>query len=246
MNPYRLLEKGKYKKALQIYRYLLDKYPNDECLLDGYPFACLCNGLYEEALQGFRYSNALAKKKPFGEKQPYLLDIGVMQWLLGQREEAIQTFRAGVDGILDGTIEFADLAGGALQGMFLWFAGICGPDAEARAHAIYFMEELAKKDKIEYWPGPLTQYAIGSISKETLLRNAFGCRSLLIANLRSNVDVYVAFNLARIKFYTGIKCKDGGDDNGFRYWLRECLRYKRPNPMYEWYLAKTELERLSH
>ena len=145
---------------------MLKKNPHDECLLDGYPFACLCNGLYEEALEGFCYSNALAKKKPVGEKQLYLMHIGVAQWTLGQREEAIQTFRAGVDGILDGTIEFADLAGGARQGLLLWFAGVCAPDAGARSHAVEFMQGLASKSKIQYWPGPLAEHAIDAISKE--------------------------------------------------------------------------------
>ena len=246
MDPYRLIRRGKYEKALKIYKCLLAKHPHDECLLAGYPFACLCNGLYEEALEGFRYSNALAKKKPVGEKQPYLMHIGVAQWLLGQREEAIQTFRAGVDGILDGTIEFADLAGGARQGLLLWFAGVCAPDASARSHAVEFMQGLAGKSKIQYWPGPLAEYAIDAISKEIMLRKVFGTRFLWWISVKAMIDECVAFDLATVKFYIAIKCKDEGDEEGCRFWLRECYNFRRFNPMLEWYLAKTELERLSH
>ena len=82
MYPYRLLEKGKYEKALTLYRTKLAEDPDDEELLDGYPFVCLCNGLYEEALESFLDSNKRAKNKVVGEKQPYLMHVGVTQWVL--------------------------------------------------------------------------------------------------------------------------------------------------------------------
>ncbi len=243
MNPYRLLGKGKYDRALRLYKEMLVVSPNDEMLLDGYPFACLCNGLYEEALEGFLYSNRRAKNKIVGERQPYLMHVGTAQWLLGRREEAIATFRAGVDGILDGTIEYADLAGGARQGLLLWFAGICAPDAEACSHAIRYMQKLANEERIKCWPGPIAEYAINKISTKMMFQKLFGYGFVWWISMKAKINVCLAFELATVWFYLGIKCLEVNNQEGFQYWLKKCYEFNRPNPMLEWYLAKAELER---
>lgn len=241
-NPYHLLEAGNYEKAMDEYTRLLAKYPDDECLLDGYPFACLCVGQLEEALEGFLKSNELARRRPIGEKQPYLIHVGVAQWLLGRREEALRTFRAGVDGILDGTIEYADASGGAKQGLLLWYAGVTLKNEDARDQALSFMRGLATKEDIVFWPGPLAAFAIGGLSTSGLLFRACGVPLLPVARIRAIWSGWVASHLMSSQFYMSVKCREAGNEERSLYWLRECTRYKGGNPPLEWHLAKQEVE----
>lgn len=245
-NPYHLLKAGQYDLAMREYQRQLAISPNDEVLLDGYPFACLCLGRLEEALEGFLKSNELTRRRPIGEKQPYLMHIGVVQWLLGRREEALGTFRTGVDGILNGTIQFADLAGGAKQGLLLWYAGVTVKDDNARMHAISFMERLTNNEfRIDCWPGPLAAYAVGAISLRALFCKAFGIHISPLTRVRAMFSGLVATDLAWIQFYMAVKCREGGDEDNCLRLMRECTRLKQGNPILEWHLAKAEVEKSS-
>jgi tetratricopeptide (TPR) repeat protein len=240
-DPMDLLDAGKYEKAIQLYQRMLAKNPEDGAALAGMPRANLCLGRFEEALDGFLQSNARAKLKPVGEKQPYLMHIGTVQWLLGRREEALDTFSAGVDGILDGTIEFADLAGGVYQGLRLWYAGVSMPDETAREHALSFMRGLATKSRIQYWPGPLAEFAIGKLSEDQLLRKVFSTKMLWLVRLQASVRRYKRSYLSKVWFYLGVKARAEGNEAECQRCMLECSRLGSGPSNLEWHLAKAEV-----
>jgi tetratricopeptide (TPR) repeat protein len=255
-DPMDLLDAGKYEKALEVQQNMLAKNPNDEAALGGMPDTYLCLGRLEEALEGFQRSNARAKINPVGEKQPYLMHVGTIQWLLGRREDAIRTFRAGVDGILDGTIEFADLAGGAWQGLLLWYAGVSAPDDDARNHALEFMQGLARSARIKYWPGPLAELAIGHKTEAQLLRGNLGTRSRMVAKLfwhsyifmpdKLKERVLLPGHLMYTLFYIGVKARSEHDEEIFQQRMLECTRFDRMGRSLEWHLARAEVARYSN
>jgi tetratricopeptide (TPR) repeat protein len=240
-DPMSLLDKGKYEKALHVQQLMLEKDPNDGAALTGLPYTYLCLGRLEEALEGFLQSNARAKLKPVGEKQPYLMDIGAIQWLLGRREDAVHTFRSGVDGILDGTIEFADLAGGVYQGLFLWYAGVSKPDHAAREHALSFLRGLAANSRIEYWPGPLAEFAIGKLSREQLLQEIYGTKLMWCIRMQTQVQRHKRFKLSDIWFHFGVQARAQGDEAECQRCMLECSRLGSGPSNLEWHLAKAEV-----
>jgi tetratricopeptide (TPR) repeat protein len=255
MDPYRLLEKGKHEEALRLYRQGLKENPNDGALLDGYPDACLCNGLFEEALEGYLQLNKRAKLKPVGCKYPYVMHVGVVQWLVGRREEALQTLRFSVEGLVDGTIEYATASRGASQALLLWYAGVFAPDAAARDCALDFMQGLVNSEHTEFWPGPVAEYVIGSKTERQLLRGNFGSRERWVSNLSSffyavlpkNVQRHIIFpvQLSEALFYIGVKSWTEGNKEEYQRAMEQCVNFPAGTRPFEWFLAKQEMARFS-
>src|SRR5207249_4566640 len=97
-----------------------------------------------EALPMFQKANANEAKRGKGF-QPELATIGGLQWILSNQEEAMRTFKSGVDGVLDGTIQFGDMAGGMSHGLLLWFTGVSIPDRGAADYAHNYLLRLCKQ-----------------------------------------------------------------------------------------------------
>jgi hypothetical protein len=239
-NPYHLLESGNYKKAMVEYTRLLAKYPADECLLDGYPFACLCTGRLVEALDGFLQSNARAKLKPIGHEHPYLREIAAVQWLLDRREEAVRTLRFSVDGILDGTIEYADATGGTPQGLLLWYMGVSMGDNATRDHALAFLQTVLDRQRIDDSPG-VAEFVIGKLSRDQLLRVVFSTRTMWLVRLQANIRIHKKYMLSNIWFYFGVHARARGDEAECQRCMLECSRLKYSASNLEWHLAKAEV-----
>src|SRR5262245_4904061 len=124
MAPWKLVEAHKYREAAKIYEQRLKKRPDNPPALDGHAHVMLCLGHPDVALDEFQRVNAWGSQdmtKLGGKSQPYLEHIGTAQWLSGRKADAIETFRSGAEGILNGSIEFGDLAGGASHGLLLWY-----------------------------------------------------------------------------------------------------------------------------
>jgi hypothetical protein len=71
---------------------------------------------YEEALPLFERVGAQEKECKITPGHPGRQeDISCLNWFLGNRQKAIALMRGLVDGILDGSIQYGDLAGGMKQ-----------------------------------------------------------------------------------------------------------------------------------
>src|SRR3569832_14257 len=171
MLPLDLIDLHRYNEALAVYEDLLRKNPNDNGSLAGHAIALQCLGRYEIALDEFKRANTVAAKSKTGTPQ-YLQKIGGLQWILDQRQEAMLTFKSGVDGILDGSIQFGDRAGGMAHGLLLWFAGVSIPDSGAADYAHNYLLRLCKQKKSESWPGPIGHFILGRKIREEVLSDA--------------------------------------------------------------------------
>jgi len=241
-HPIDVLDAGNYVKAMEVCRRMLAKDPRNGEAQVCMTLANLCLGNYEEALEGFFRANMRAKRKGVGFRDPYIIDIAVTFWLLGRRDEALGRFRACVDGVLDGTSEYADAAGGVSQGLLLWYAGITLRDEEAANHALAYMRGLAKNDCIQNWPGPLAEFAIGTISRDQLLRAAFSTTNELLIWLKTATSRGMKASLIETAFYSGVWARAGGDERACSFWMRECACSRSFPRLWEWHLARAEVK----
>jgi tetratricopeptide (TPR) repeat protein len=202
--------------------------------------ALLCLGRLSEALAGFRTASERAIQESRGESRAYQAEIGAILWLLGRRDEAIATFRAAVDGVLDGSIKYADNAGGVGQGLLLWYAGVTTRDGAATEHSLKYLRKLAKRPRIKYWPGPLALLALGQKTEQEVLLEACGSSDLDVAIKQASADLLKRRELAQSLFYFGVRKRSEGHEEGCRQRMITCARLENPILEAEWYLARAE------
>jgi hypothetical protein len=216
----------------------------------------------DEAFADFAQARELhLRSVPEGEGA-YSRDLATVEWLRGNKAEAIREVRSAVDGILDGTITYADFAGGVGPGLLLWFMGLRADDAEAAQYALKYLKKLSKRRKIKSWPGPLALYALGKLSFEDVLYEVGGphdeamytnvdgvlCRmdtlggSRDLATVRrwAETDLLRRRQLCRALFYRGVKSLSEGDAKGYAWWMGECCALENPILEMEWYIARHE------
>jgi hypothetical protein len=172
--------------------------------------------------------------------QPYLDFIGGICWLLGQPEEAIRSFKAAVDGILDRSIKYADVAGGVSQGLLLWYAGVTAHQEPAKVHATDFLGRLARGRQINYWPGPLALLLLGHKTAEQVLFGLSGCASVSDSIERAQTSLLIRRRLAKALFYIAAQHRGHGAEQQCRRLMAKCCSIPNPVLEIEWYLASWE------
>jgi tetratricopeptide (TPR) repeat protein len=242
MKPREMLFSHRYAEAAKVYKTQLESKPDDSGLLSAHAIAMLALGRYEEALKGSRRANAIANAELKGETQPYIERIGSILWLLGRRDEAIQTFQSGVDGIINGSIKYADNAGGVSHGLLLWYAAVSADNVEASRHALNYLGKLAKKSRIDYWPGALALYVIGAKLEEDVILEVCGARQLHEAFNRAKNDLLVRRRLAQSLFYFATREREKGHKNQCQCGMVQCASLENPILENEWYLACAEVK----
>lgn len=240
MHPWEMVLAHRYAEAVDRYEESLKIQPDDTGLLAEHATALLNLGRLDLALTQLRRANALVHQEVMGESQPYLIDIGTILWLLGRREEAIQTLTASVNGILDRSIKFADNGGGVSQGLLLWYAGLSAPDEKAEKDALNYLRKLATKPRIKYWPGPLALFTLGKTSDMEVILEATGANELDDAIVRARSNLLKRRQLAKALFYFAVRKRDEGLEQECRDSMRACASLENPVLEPEWYLARAE------
>jgi hypothetical protein len=174
-----------------------------------------------------------------------LINVGTVLWLLGRREEAIATYKAAVDGILTGTIHYADLAGGVSQGLLLWYAGVTSADEKATQHALKYLRNRAKRRAISSWPGPLALFVLGRKTQEEALLATSGFTQVDAAIHRAKTDLLRRRELVQALFYFAVRHRSEGDEEQCRAGMIQCAGLENPIIEQEWYLARAEAEQAS-
>lgn len=200
----------------------------------------LSEGKLGEALIGYERAQELCGHhiKTAG----YLMRIGTIQWLLGRQMKAVATFRASVDGVLDGSIEFADLAGGVSQGLLLWYAGVTRRDEESETHALEYLRKLSKNARrMQCWPGPLALFVLGQKSETDALADLRNARNLgELVKLAEN-DLLLRRELCQALFYFGVRKRSEGNEGACQEMMVQCANLENPLIENEWYLARAEV-----
>lgn len=240
-NPWEMVLAHRFDEAASLYEVKLRASPGDCGLLSAHGTAMLGMGNLSAALDDFMRANANWQGRCQGDSHPYLLDVGMVFWLLGKVREGVAAFKTAVDGILDGSIGYGDLAGGVSQGLLLWYAGITAPDAGASEHALKYLRKLAGKSRIQYWPGPLALFALGESSEEEVLQKACGVGQLDAAEEEANKNLLKRRHLVNSLFYFGVRQRVNGSEEQCRQWMRRCFALENPIVECEWYLARGEV-----
>lgn len=240
MTAWEMVLKGRHEEADVCYRTALQRDPDDWALLSSHATNALCLERFDEALLAFQKANAIASQEMHGETQPYVKDIGVVLWLVGRRDEAIRTLTSGIDGILCGDIKFSDTAGGASIGLLLWYAGVTWGDQTAKEYSLKFLGKLAKKPRMNEWPGGLGLFVLRQKSREELLSEICGTKNLRAAVSKAAGDLLRRRSLVKTIFYLAAKKRDEGLEEECRTAMVECATLENPILELEWYLARAE------
>ena len=238
-----LLEAHRYTEAIQTYREQLQADPLHWPSIAGLARALQASGAYAEALLLFERVDEHERRLPGSSGRK--IDMACVCWCLDERERAKQLVRGAVDGILDGSIEFGDLAGGVQQGALLYFMGIATQDTEATEFALSYLRKLSLKSRIKQWPGPVALYLLGLINKEALLTAACGQSDVSEASRVVENDIRSRRRLCVALFYVGVSLREEGMDAESVEWLQACIALKNPLVEPEWFLAKHKLEQES-
>ncbi len=241
MSPSEMLVAGRYREAAAIYETRIKKRPNDAGTIACYGDAMLCLRRFSRAADCYRHATAI-ESETLGGSQPYVEHVGVALWLHGRHQESIEILRSAVDGIADGSIEFADIAGGVTQGLLLWYAGVTAGDNTARDHALSYLRKLAKQPRIKYWPGPAALFVLGRKSPTTILRALCGTTDVERAMIDARSDLGKRRELVQALFYFAAKQRAEGGEDECLAGMRACASLANPVVELEWYLARAEAE----
>lgn len=240
-------EAGKYRLALDVYDraksrgFKLSALDAAHC---GLFLLCLKN--YEEAFAHFREAAARAKEC----KGPYLYSAGVAQWLMGRHRDAVTTWRRSVSGIRSGSIAYFEFAGGASDGLLLWYAAVTLKDDDLLNYTMEFFQELLAPERLTSfpglspWPGPLVHLALGSISAEVILQQHFGDKNLGRL-LRGDLDILQWRKLVNALFFIAVKRRADGQEQECRKLMSAAVHIGNPLLELGWYLARGELSQSS-
>lgn len=236
-----LLTAHRYTEAIDAYRARLQSEPEHWPSIDGLASALQASGAYAEALPLLERVDAYERRLPGSPGRK--VDMACLYWCLDEHVQAKQFIRAAVDGILDRSIEFADLAGGVQQGALLYFMGIATQDADATKFALSYLRKLSRKSRIKYWPGPVALYLLDQIDIEALLIAACGQSNPAEASRAVEKDILLRRQLCVALFYVGIRRRAQGHEAECLTWLQACVALRNPLVEPEWYLAKYEIEK---
>jgi hypothetical protein len=169
--------------------------------------------------------------------------IGVVLWLLDRRDEAITTFRRSMNGVLDGTIKYTDLAGGASQGLFLWYAGVATRDPVIASEATAYLAKVFQRGFFSAWPGPVAVYILGNATEEEILEKATGFPSLERSLEKADSDTLANRQVVQALFYMSLKHREDGDEAEANRLMGLCADRPNPHLEMEWFLAQAEVGR---
>jgi tetratricopeptide (TPR) repeat protein len=247
MDAYELRMNQRYAESIREYRKLLKRNPDNWAAVDGLSSALMATGAYAEALPLLHRLDKFEREDLPGHPGSKC-DLACSYWCLDQWPTAMKLMRGLVEGILDRSIEFGDLAGGVQQGLLLHYMGVTAKDREAVAFALSYLRKLATKDSIEYWPGPLARYMLGEINLKEMLRAAVENSNdiVLAVPIEDEDDLLERRDTCVALFHDGVRHRAAGQEKLCMDRMRECTEIDARFIEPECYLARYEVERAAN
>lgn len=241
MDALDLLEARRYEESIAAYRAQIKANANDWLAIAGLACALRAAGDYVHALPLFQRVDEYERSRLPG-RLGRRLDLSILYWLSENRTQAIDIMRGLVDGVLDGSIEFGDLAGGVKQGLLLHYMGVMTVEQKVIDQAVDYLRKLAKKDRINQWPGPVALYVLGIMRLEEMLATATGEPDLHSAHAAAQRDLLTRRNLCVALFHNAVCLRVKGAEQACLQRMQECCSLQDPLVEQEWYLARYEIE----
>lgn len=245
-----LMRSHKYADAIAACRRELLADPNDFKVMGRMALALRALEKYEEALPLFERMDAHRKGLEITPGSPGRQeDISCLNWFLGNRQKAIVLMRGLVDGILDGSIQYGDAAGGMEQGLLLYYMAVTERQPDQAACALDYMRNRLNRLKrllpltpTNYWPVPVARYYLDDLAFDELLVFATGQRELPQAITAAGAKLMSRRKLCVTLFHDGVKSRAQGAEDLCLTRMRECYALQDPLIEPEWYLARYEVE----
>jgi hypothetical protein len=244
MSALKLLEAHKYTEAIEECQRRLSVKADDIGAIATLASALRAIERYEEAIPLFERVGLQERADRIASGRPgRQMDISCLYWVLGNRQEAIDTMRDLVVGILKGSIKFGDAAGGVEQGLLLYYMAVTDNQPEVVSFALDYMKNRAKRPFIQSWPGPVARYYLGTITFTHLVEAASGQPGLFEAMEVAKVRVLSRRRLSVALFHDGVRSRAQGDEEHCLARMRECYGLENPLIEQEWYLARYEVQK---
>jgi len=243
MTPKELLFAHRYSEAAQAYRSLIIKHPEDN-YAGGLGRALLCLGHFAEAAASFRKSNE-AENRELKGNLPYLEEIGTALWLAGDKVGGMAEWHRAVSGILDRSIRYGDLAGGATQGLLLWYGAVSINERTEHEYALQYMRHLKKRKTHGTlpWPRSIVLMVLGECSFEEILKDGVGSPDLESCINVARTDLLKRRQLCQALFYGACRERELGNKVACMKKMRICFQLENPIIEAEWYLARGECDK---
>jgi tetratricopeptide (TPR) repeat protein len=254
MDALELLRSHKYAEAIAECKRRLSTNPNDFGAMGTMASALRALEKYAQAIPLFERIGAHEKERKITPGHPgRQMDTACLYWFLGNRNEAIALMRGMVDGILDGSIQYGDLAGGLKQGLLLYYMAVTERQPEQAARALDYMRNRINQLErslpglpIDYWPVPVARYYLGGLAFDEVLLFATGQRDLPGALAAAQVKLMSRRKLCVALFHDGAKSRAQGAESQCLARMRECYALEDPLIEPEWYLARHEVEQAAN
>ena len=240
MTPKKLLFAQRYSEAAEAYRTHLLQHP-EQNYHGGLGDALLCLGQFSDAVAAFRTACEIESRNLKGD-MPYLIETGTALWLAGDRTGGMAEWHRAVSGVLDGSIQYGDLAGGATQGLLLWYAAVTIKDREEHEYAMNYFRRLRRRKTYGSppWPRPIFEMVLGERSFEEMLKVGFGSPDLRTCIEMARTDLLKRRELCQALFYGACREREAGDAGACMKMMQACYHLENPVIEVEWYLARGE------
>lgn len=229
MNPWKLIEDGRYEQAVAAYTAALRERESSFNYFNR-GIAYLNQGLLDPALLDFEAAERF-RPANIARSDGYQQWVGTTHWLSGAERRAGQIWLELVEGLQSGEIGYTDAAGGVESAALLWFAAAWLEDADLLARARRLLERLSLSRRT-LWPAPIGLFLLGRITASELLP------------FTSDVPVLHERQACQAHFFEAVASRTMPDEPTTSVALAKAAGLTEAKLEQAWYLARHELARL--
>jgi tetratricopeptide (TPR) repeat protein len=250
------MQSNKYDEVVVQSRQRILANPEDGDAIYSLASALRAQGEYHEAVQWLERLDILRKR--FEALYPPVrggpgsgLTIACLQWMMGNRSEGVSRMHGMVAGILDGSIQYGDAAGGMEQGLLLHYMGVTEKQPDEISYALNYLRNRVKRLRSRLqnpltvtWPCSVAEYLLGDVGFDAVKEriNREGPR-LNVPDAAERYEQLRRFRLATAVFHDGVKSRAAGDEDRCLARMRECCELVDPPLSNRDYLARDEVRR---
>lgn len=248
MKAQELMRSHRYAEAIADLRRDLANNPENMAAVEGMAKALRANEEYEEALIFFGRLVAHRKEDKTANvlapgSAAWQIDIACLRWLLDDHSQAIHLMHGLAAGILDGSIKYADAAGGVSQGLLLYYMAVTETVSNEVSFALDYLRNRVTRIFSRAWPCQIAQYLLGDIVFETVMETVNRQPAAAAPLDAAKAELGRRRRLSVALFHDGVRSRAQGDEERCLARMRECYELENPLIEQEWYLARYEVRK---